>query len=285
MSLQLVCHEMWGGNLSINSPVEMPGLRGHIYSQACGGGQGGDVHSLTTCGSGLLSRMMLADVVGHGESVSAISSMVGRTMKRYMNWPDQRSVLRRLNRELSEVGFKALTTAAVMSYYPPRRWLSLSYAGHPPAWYYRKQENTWQQLNLIESQPEQPLEDLPLAAEPETVYTRQSLRVNLGDRLLLVTDGLLEAPDSDYTLFGSKGVDAVLQKMQRASTQDIAGNLLSAVQAHCGKSELEHDDVTFALVEFVEGPNGSTLRNAIVNRIRRPRGNSEKMMAESAASM
>ncbi len=284
MSLQLVCHEMWGGNLSIDSPVEMPGLRGHIYSQACGGGQGGDVHSLTTCGSGLLSRMMIADVVGHGESVSAVSSMVGRTMKRYMNWPDQRSVLRRLNRELSGVGFKALTTAVVMSYYPPRRWLSLSYAGHPPAWYFRKQENAWKKLNVIESQPEQPLEDLPLAAELETVYTRQSLRVNLGDRLLLVTDGLLEAPDPDYTLFGSAGVDIVLERMQQASTQDIAENLLSAVKIHCGDRELKHDDVTFALVEFVEGPKGSTLRNAIVNRIRRPRGNSEKLMAESAAS-
>ncbi|MCA9252098.1 MAG: serine/threonine-protein phosphatase [Phycisphaerales bacterium] len=282
MSLQLVCHEIWGGNLSINTPVEMPGLRGHIYSQACDGGRGGDVHSLTTCGSGLLSRMMIADVVGHGESVAAISSMVGRTMKRYMNWPDQRSVLRRLNRELSAVGFKALTTAAVMSYYPPRRWLSLSYAGHPPAWYFRKQENTWQQLNVIESQPEQPLEDLPLAAELETVYTRQSLRVNLGDRLLMVTDGLLEAPDRNDKLFGSAGVTSLLTKMQSAPTDDIAESLLNTVQTHCGNTEMTHDDVTFALVEFVEGPKGSTLRNAIVNRIRRPRGNSAKLLTDNA---
>ncbi|MEZ6084146.1 MAG: PP2C family protein-serine/threonine phosphatase [Phycisphaerae bacterium] len=226
--------------------------------------------------------MMIADVVGHGESVAAISSMVGRTMKRYMNWPDQRSVLRRLNRELSAVGFKALTTAAVMSYYPPRRWLSLSYAGHPPAWYFRKQENTWQQLNVIESQPEQPLEDLPLAAELETVYTRQSLRVNLGDRLLMVTDGLLEAPDRNDKLFGSAGVTSLLTKMQSAPTDDIAESLLNTVQTHCGNTEMTHDDVTFALVEFVEGPKGSTLRNAIVNRIRRPRGNSAKLLTDNA---
>ena len=60
-----------------------------------------------------------------------------------MNWPDQRSVLRRLNQELARMGLDALTTAAVASYYPPRRWLSVSYAGHHPAWFYRKRDASW----------------------------------------------------------------------------------------------------------------------------------------------
>ncbi len=280
MSLRLVCREMWGGNLSIDSPVEMPGLRGHIYSRACDGGRGGDVHSLTTCGSGLLSRLMIADVVGHGEAVATISTTVARTMKRYMNWPDQRSVLRRLNRELASMGFSALTTAAVASYYPPRRWLSLSYAGHHPAWLFRSKEDTWQRMEIERQQPEDPLEDLPLAAEPEAVYSRQSMRVNIGDRLLLITDGVLEAPDKDDRLFGTAGVDALLDRLRHESTNIIAKGLLHAVQAHHGHQNLNHDDVTFAVVEFVPGPEGSTLQNAIMNRIRRPRGNSSEVLAK-----
>lgn len=285
MSLQLVCHEMWGGNVSIDCPVEMPGLRGYLFSKACDGGRGGDLHSLTTCGSGLLSRMMIADVVGHGEAVTAVSAMVGRTMKRYMNWPDQRSVLRRLNRDLAAVGMKALTTAAVMSYYPPRRWLSLSYAGHHPAWYYRHREKKWRLLNIIRTQPEQPLEDLPLAAEQDTVYSKHSLRVNLGDRLLLVTDGLLEAPDANEKMFGTAGVESLLNQSIDAPAEQIARELREAVKSHSGCNALRHDDVTFAFVEFVMGPEGSTLRNAIMNRIRRPRGNSAQMMDEKTAAV
>ena len=42
--LQLVCAEVWGGNRPIHAPIDMPGLRGAIYSRPCCGGRGGDIH-------------------------------------------------------------------------------------------------------------------------------------------------------------------------------------------------------------------------------------------------
>ena len=65
-SIGLVCNEVWGGNQAFHGPIELPGLRGALFSQPCGGGRGGDVHYLSVCGSGLISRACLADVTGHG---------------------------------------------------------------------------------------------------------------------------------------------------------------------------------------------------------------------------
>jgi hypothetical protein len=59
-SMVLVCNEVWGGNRTFHGPIELPGLRGVLFSQPCEGGRGGDVHYLSVCGSGLVSRALLA---------------------------------------------------------------------------------------------------------------------------------------------------------------------------------------------------------------------------------
>jgi hypothetical protein len=48
--------EVRGGNGTIPAHVELPGLRGGLYSRPCGGATGGDIHYLSVCGSGLLNK-------------------------------------------------------------------------------------------------------------------------------------------------------------------------------------------------------------------------------------
>src|SRR5512139_242502 len=52
---RLACAEVRGGNHPIYDVVELPGLRGVLYSNPCAGARGGDVHYLSVCGSGLLA--------------------------------------------------------------------------------------------------------------------------------------------------------------------------------------------------------------------------------------
>src|SRR5947209_4327986 len=84
-ALQLVCAEIWGGNRAVYRAVELPGLRGVLFSSPSDGGRGGDVHYLSVCGSGLLSRMCVADVVGHGEAVAAVSGEMHVLLRKLMN--------------------------------------------------------------------------------------------------------------------------------------------------------------------------------------------------------
>ena len=128
-SLELVCSEVWGGNRSVERPVRLPGLSGWIYSQPCEGHRGGDVHYLSSCAAGLMSRVCLADVVGHGRQVAQMSGWIHRLLKKYMSNPDPQRILSALNRQAVEAGFEALTTAALASYYSPTGLLRFGYAG------------------------------------------------------------------------------------------------------------------------------------------------------------
>ena len=294
-TLRLVCSEVWGGNRPINGPVELPGIRGVLYSNPCDGGRGGDVHYLSVCGSGLLSRVCLADVAGHGQTVAAIGSEMHHHLRRCMNEVDQRKVLSRLNQRLEALGLRAMTTAAAITYYPPTRTLSVSYAGHPPGWFFSKSSNTWTRLTLDEPEA-RALVNMPLAIESSARFTRRAVKVDIGDRLLLVTDGVLEAPSPARVQFGDEGVEQVLSHAGPAPCADIGQALMNALVTHCHvaqppsavsvaahapssasprkSSPLSHDDVTFAILEFVPGPTEPGWWLAIRNRVTRPRGNS-----------
>ena len=62
------CMEIWGGNPAVESAVSTPGLDVWVYSRPHrGGGHGGDVHYVSLCGGGVITRMIVADVSGHGQ--------------------------------------------------------------------------------------------------------------------------------------------------------------------------------------------------------------------------
>ena len=48
--------------------------------------QGGDLHYMIVCSRGALSRVVLADVAGHGEVVSSVADRL-RTRKHVDTWP------------------------------------------------------------------------------------------------------------------------------------------------------------------------------------------------------
>ena len=73
----LQCMEIWGGIEPVERTVATPGLDLWVFSQPFGGDeQGGDVYYVTLCGGGLITRIVVADVSGHGSSVAEFSSVV-----------------------------------------------------------------------------------------------------------------------------------------------------------------------------------------------------------------
>src|SRR5262245_51337432 len=167
----LACGEVRGGNEPVFSDVELPGLRGVLFSSPCGGSSGGDVHYLSVCGSGLLSRMCLADVAGHGETIAAVGREMHALMRDSVNIVDERRVLTALDDRLDSTGVRALTTAAILSYYPPSRRLTVSYAGHPPGWIYRRDARGWERLSGEEPTGNAGLVGLPLGTGLAPAYT------------------------------------------------------------------------------------------------------------------
>ena len=263
---EFVCAEVWGGNRPIDAPLELPGVRGWVFSHPCEGGRGGDIHYVSICSSGLTSRLCIADVAGHGEAVATVSSEIHRLLRKYMNNHDETRVLTDLNKRLIGSAIGTMTTAASVGYIPPLRMLSVSYAGHPPGWLYRKAEDRWSRLEVATSKRNQRPVDMPLAIDEATTYTRRRLRVGVGDRLLLVTDGVLEAPAPDGSLYGEERLTRFLQDHRQLPVGELVGKIVASVTAHTRSANPRHDDVTLLAAEFVGGPKAFGVWEIVKNR-------------------
>jgi sigma-B regulation protein RsbU (phosphoserine phosphatase) len=257
-------------------------MRGVLFSQASDGARGGDVHYLSVCGSGLVSRACLADVTGHGESVAAISQAMHDLLRRSVNRMDERKVLRRLNLRLSRLDDGSFTTAAALTYFPPTRRLSISYAGHEPAWYYGASSQPWSQLVTAQRKG---LFDIVLAADPRTRYTRIVRRVAVGDLLLLITDGVLEAPNQAGELFGRERLANVLNAAPDRAPQALVRAIIEQLREHTNGSPLHHDDVSILMLEFVDNLKSSALWTALQNRIFRRLRENKPIKATIPASL
>jgi hypothetical protein len=69
---RLACAQIWGGDNIADLTVEVPGLLGWVRSRPLyPAATGGDMYYLGVGSQGLLSRIVLADVAGQGQVVSA----------------------------------------------------------------------------------------------------------------------------------------------------------------------------------------------------------------------
>ena len=129
----LACMEVWGGNEATFSTFEKAGVDIWLYSRPCGNDtNGGDLYYLSSCASGRITRMLVADVAGHGESVAAVSSGLRGLMHRYINTIRPQQLFEEVNEEFSKLSSAdRFATSVVSSYFMPTGTLSICNAGHP----------------------------------------------------------------------------------------------------------------------------------------------------------
>jgi serine phosphatase RsbU (regulator of sigma subunit) len=263
----LACGEVRGGNRQVFATVELPGLRGVLFSSTSDGPHGGDIHYLSVCGSGLLARLCIADVAGHGDAVATVAAEMYDQLRRSVNIIDERRVLRALDRRIVKTGVRAMTTAVLATYYPPGRRLAVSYAGHPPAWISAGPDGRWRP---VEPEPAKTSPrtyvGLPLGTGLNPGYTRRKLRVSPGDRLLLLTDGVIEAELDQGRLLGQDGLAGLLASYQ-GDCEGLVDHVLHGMASRQGQRRFEHDDVTIFAGEFVNGPPGPALWHVFRNRL------------------
>jgi len=68
---------------------------------------------------------------------------------------------------------------------------------------------------------------------PEWQYRQSELQMGSGDRLLLFTDGLVEAVDRNEEQFGEQNLIGVIRENSRSSAHDLMDSLLRAASQHC----------------------------------------------------
>ncbi len=239
------CAQIWGGVRGKDADVQGSGFVASVYSRAAEGAQGGDIYYLSVCSGEAITRGALADVRGHGESVSETSRWLYAALQTRVNELDGSDLLTDLNGLVGRRGYKAMTTAAIVSFLRAESNLHFAYAGHPPMFIYRQDEGRWDSVTL--GSPRR-CANLPLGAFGNTSYDDEIRPIAAGDRIFLYTDGLIEATNSDGEPFGRDGVAGALAEAAGGTVRDIKHAVLNALTEHSNGATFS-DDVTFMVVE------------------------------------
>jgi phosphoserine phosphatase RsbU/P len=247
---RLACFELWGGNGSANHPVELPGLAGWVYSTPLEPGLGGgDVHYLSVCSRGMVSRIAVADVAGHGSLASSMAENLRKVLQRHTNNWDQSALMRELNEAFSrESRHSQFATAVVLGFYLETGELLFSSAGHPPVLWYRARDKSWDELKDCTPHAVE-IGGLPLGLIPGTAYCQTGVRLEAGDTLVLYTDGITEARNPSGGELGQEGLLQLVRCLSPGSPVDTCRDLLSAVIAYRAE-EPRHDDETLLVLQY-----------------------------------
>ena len=241
---RMECMEVWGGSQLTAQGIVIGGLDAWVYSKPHGQAQrGGDVYYASSCASGRATRLLLADVSGHGTSVAAIAADLRTLMLRFINRTDQAEFVRLLNQQFSALSdARTYATAIVGTFFAPSRRLTLCNAGHPRPILYRARRKEWSLL-WQESPPGLAgPSNLPLGLFSVTEYEHFDVELEPGDCVVAYTDALIESSDADGERLGEEGVLRILKMLGDVKPERLIDALLGKIVEKY--SENLSDDVT-----------------------------------------
>jgi phosphoserine phosphatase RsbU/P len=245
---RLACREVWGGNRKADHAVELPGLSGWIHSSPLDpASAGGDVYYFSVCSHGIISRVALADVAGHGSSASSTAEGLHSILRKHIDSWDQSVLMSELNDAFeSRSETSRYATAAVLGFQSETGELLFSNAGHPPPLWYRAREKSWYWLQDYTPSAVE-IEGLPLGMIPGTTYSQVGARLGIGDIVLLYTDGITDATDPSNFELGYEGLLHMVDQVAGEPPAEMAQSLISHIQSYRGDAPREDDDTLILL--------------------------------------
>ncbi|MGA2715570.1 MAG: PP2C family protein-serine/threonine phosphatase [Bryobacteraceae bacterium] len=262
--------EVWGGSQLTARGVEFGGLDAWVYSKPHGQAQrGGDVYYASSCGTGRITRLLLADVSGHGNAVAATAADLRTLMRQFVNRLNQTEFVSLLNQQFAAMSAGGTyATAIVTTFFSPSRRLALCNAGHPRPLFYSAARRQWSLLSHEETDGSR-LTNTPLGLIAIAEYEQFDVELEPGDCLLCYTDALIESNDADGEMLGEAGLLKIVRLLTDPdggavdAPQRLAERLLEEIGARYPEN-LTEDDVTVLVVRA----NGRELRYSTRDKLR-----------------
>ncbi|KQC35511.1 serine/threonine protein phosphatase [Frankia sp. ACN1ag] len=217
---------------AVPGQLDGAGFAARYLSAAQEASVGGDLYEVVPTANGI--RVIIGDVRGKGLPAVRLASVVlGAFREAAVTWLDPEQVAAACARAVGrEAGPEDFVTALVLDIHPDGRLGMCSAGHHPPRLVSADGSAT---LELRSPSP-------PLGlAERFTVTTAHW---EIGDRLLLFTDGLIEARDAQGRFFP---LDDRLDLLRGGGQDEALDRLIAAVGTHAGGAL--HDDLAILLAE------------------------------------
>jgi serine phosphatase RsbU (regulator of sigma subunit) len=202
---------------------------------------GGDYFDVMPVGAGRLI-VAVGDVAGHGVSTGLLMAMVKSAVATLVR--EGRSgvdLLERLNRLLLDNPHRHRTATLLLveiDTRSPEGTVRLASAGHPPAFVVGPGGVVTEAMQSA----------LPLGHPWPDPPSEAVLPFPVGSRLVVYSDGLVEAQNAAGTAFGYDGLAASLRSHARLDAGDLLVTLLADLDQHVGPRSLG-DDLTVVVIE------------------------------------
>jgi phosphoserine phosphatase RsbU/P len=182
--------------------------------------------------------MLIADVSGHGVPAALIASMVKLAANsQRANAADPARLLAGMNAALCGNTQEQFVTASYVHLDSISGCLQYSSAGHPPMLLLRRRKV----FEVLEN-------GLVLGLFTHATYTNTVRQIEPGDRLLLYTDGLIEAQNVGGDSFGQDALSALLQQTAELAPAAASNRIISSVQEW---SASQDDDLTVLICDYI----------------------------------
>jgi len=155
--------------------------------------------------------IVVADVVGHGVSAAMLmAKLSAETRYALASHPTTAQAISVLNSRIATLGVEKFITFLCLVLDPATGHIEIVNAGHMPPLWRRSVDNV--------EQPGEAESGVPLGIMDEFDYEFSTINLAPGERLVMYTDGINEAPNAQGDLFGIP----TLEKLLVDSTNDVA---------------------------------------------------------------
>ena len=209
----------WAARLA---PEELPAFEGFEVGRVYEAGSGlmaGDFYDLFPTSTTRLAAV-IGDVSGHGIEASITAFQVKYLLRVYLRqYRDPAQALEELNTQISIYGRpEEFVSLCVTVFDQEAGTLRFASAGHPAAW-------LWHGGEVTPLRATGPLLTLDAGAR----YLSREVELNVGDVLLLYTDGLAEARSGEQ-LFGEERIAATFRRDPGVPADVLCKSLIAAAR-------------------------------------------------------
>lgn len=234
--------------------ITLPGVQGKA-TLITSSEVGGDYYDYYKVG-GYHSVLLIGDVSGHGVAAGTMVSAAKAGLYPLVNEGLTRpaEILRSLNETMVATAHQSLLmTMGCLSLDSRTGKLRFANAGHVLPYLKRRGETEWRMLESSGS-------PLGKSLDADYLSVEQELQLDIGDRLFLFTDGLVEQESPRGQPFGFDRLESLLAENAETEPHVLQENMLTALRAHCGREHFD-DDVTMAVVAHTDRVEIQTVRD------------------------
>ncbi|HPI88119.1 MAG TPA: SpoIIE family protein phosphatase [Spirochaetota bacterium] len=212
--------------------LDMPGLDFNIYFYPVSE-VGGDIYDITSLNSERV-RVFICDATGHGIQAALVTMIIKSeydSIKETVSDPSE--LLNKLNRSICRNyhNLQIIFTCAVIDIFSLEGRMLFSCAGHAPQYLISNDsiislEKTGRIVGLMES----------------SVYTLSEFKINPGDRIIALTDGLYEQFNDNRVAYGEQRMVDVIARNKNRDVDEIINILFKDVSSFIGPDKNLHQD-------------------------------------------